>query len=98
MKIHEIIPVGHENAIDRKEIARRTGLSDRKNRALIEEAWIKENVAIINIGNGYYIVDQNDPYDVRELMQYLGLEGSRRASISKKLEIGYRILRGVVCD
>lgn len=98
MNILDFIPVGHENAVDRKELERRTGLDDRKNRALIEEAWAKEGKAIINDGdgNGYYVVDPYDPEDVHNLTYYLARIGAARRSLAAKEEVGYKILVEVV--
>lgn len=55
MNILDYIPVGYENAITRKELCNKTGLSDRKVRQLIEDAR-KDNV-ILNLGDskGYFI-------------------------------------------
>lgn len=98
MNILDFIPVGHENAVDRKELERRTGLDDRVNRELIEKAWIKERKAIINNGRGqgYYVVDPADPEDVRNLMVYLAKIDAAIRSLRDKREIGYDILREVV--
>ena len=56
LNILDFIPVGHENAVDRYELEKRTGLNDRVNRDLIEKAWVKERKAIINNGRGQGIM------------------------------------------
>lgn len=98
LNILDFIPVGHENAVDRYELERRTGLNDRANREQIENAWIKERKAIINngYGQGYYVVDPADPEDVRNLMIYLAKIDATIRSLRDKREVGYDILREVV--
>ena len=98
LNILDFVPVGHENAVDREELERRTGLNDRVNRDLIEKAWTKEGKAIINNGRGqgYYVVDPADPEDVRNLMVYLAKIDATIRSLKDKREVGYDILREVV--
>lgn len=52
--ILDYIPFGHQNAITRKQLCIKTGLSDRKNRQLIESA--KKREPILNLGDakGYF--------------------------------------------
>ena len=59
MNILDYIPYGHENAIGRKELARRCGLGDRSMRRQIFVARQAGN-AIINMqdGAGYYQSDE----------------------------------------
>ncbi len=54
--IEEYIPVGHDNAIKRRELRRLTGLSDREMREHIEYARTRE-IVILNLqdGNGYFM-------------------------------------------
>lgn len=98
LNILDFIPVGHENAVDRYELEKRTGLNDRANRDLIEKAWVKEGKAIINngTGQGYYVVDPAYPVDVRNLMIYLAKIDSTIRSLRNKREVGYDILSEVV--
>lgn len=55
MDILKYIPVGHENAVTRRDLCRRTRLSDRKVRQLIEDA--RKDVVILNLGDskGYFV-------------------------------------------
>lgn len=64
--IVDYIPVGHENAISRKELARKTGLTDRILRKEIEKA--RETTCICNMsdGAGYYI-----PTELREVELFI---------------------------
>lgn len=57
MKIEDMIPIGYSNRIDRVALEIRTGLGDRANRRLIEEAMINRGVMICNVGNGYFRPD-----------------------------------------
>lgn len=100
LNILDYIPVGHKNPITRAMLSAKTGLNDRQNRALIEQTWVKEKKAIINDeeGNGYYVVDPNDPKDVRHLMIYIAKTEARVRSLNDKLKVGYEILSEVISD
>lgn len=50
MDIIDFIPIGHENGINRNDLCKLTGMSDRVVRRMIEKAR-KSNV-IINLGDG----------------------------------------------
>lgn len=54
MSIEELIPFGHEHAVTRKELCRKTGFSDRTVRELIGRA--RRDCCIINLqdGAGYF--------------------------------------------
>jgi hypothetical protein len=73
------IPIGHRNAIQRQG----QGLSDRRFRAEIEELN-RTGDCIINVGNGYYRPDPNDPVDVAETELYFGKELKRARAIQCK--------------
>lgn len=62
------IGVGPKNAVTRDELKRLTGLSDRKNRELIEQAR-NEGHIIVNRqdGKGYYLT--NRPEDIKAQME-----------------------------
>ena len=53
MNIVDFIP-DYPKTIDRVELMDRTGLTDRKNRALIAKA-VTEGTPICNLGEGYFI-------------------------------------------
>lgn len=84
-KIDEYIPVGRKNAISRKQLETYTGSTDRMNRIAIQKSEAK----IINIGNGYYIPDMNDPVDVSELQVYLASEYAKAMTSINKLMIKF---------
>ena len=84
MNIREYIPKGQENAISRKNLCRRTGLSDRDLRAYIEKANQESDEPIICLldGRGYFIPLPSE----RDLVwQYIASETSRVNKLSKKL-------------
>jgi len=68
--ITDFIPVGHESAVKRSYLVEVTHLTDRRLRELIEIERIN-GTPIINVGNGYYIADKNDPVDVYEVADYM---------------------------
>ena len=70
------IPTGHKNAV------KRIG-DDRKFRQEIEEAN-RNGDCIINVGDGYYRVDPNDPIDCAEFEEYCNKELSRARAIQFK--------------
>lgn len=75
--ISEIIPLGKDNAISRQELCRLTGLADRENRRLIEEARNKGEI-IINLqdGRGYYKTE-----DLAEIKAQYLINNNRAMSI-----------------
>lgn len=74
------IPIGHENGISRKELCRRTNLTDREVRKCISKA--RETTCICNMsdGAGYYI-----PKEVSEVEHFIRQESARARSIFKSL-------------
>ena len=85
MKIIDYIPVGHKNAVTRKQLVILTGLSDRKIRNMIQEECNREH-PILNMqdGKGYfqpaYVMDycQEKGYtdvDVERFMNYYTSNG-----------------------
>jgi hypothetical protein len=80
INIVDYIPVGHENAISRKELSRKTGLTDRILRKEIEKA--RETTCICNMsdGAGYYI-----PTDLSEVELFIRQESARGKSVFRNL-------------
>ena len=90
IRIIDFIPIGHENAISRKELCRLTGLNDRKIREEIAKA--RESACICNMsdGAGYYIPEQ-----LAEITDYINQESARARSIFKALK-GARIAKNMM--
>ena len=90
LNIVDFIPIGHKNAISRKELCRRTGLTDRKVREQISKA--RETTCICNMsdGAGYYIPEQ-----LAEITDYINQESARARSIFKALK-GARIAKNMM--
>lgn len=79
MQIEIYIPTGQANAISRRQLAIRAGLSDRDMRLQIAKARA-DGIPIINRqdGRGYYISDNPD-----EIERFSRQEYSRAVSISR---------------
>lgn len=90
INVVNFIPVGHENAISRRELCRKTGLTDRKLREEISKA--RETTCICNMsdGAGYYI-----PREVQEIDRFINQEKARARSIFKSLR-GARTLKNLM--
>ena len=73
------IPYGHRNAVKRQPDDK----GDRKVRQEIELANMTGD-CIINVGNGYYRPDPEDPQDVMEFNEYLAKDRSRERSLRHK--------------
>ena len=84
MNIREYIPKGQENAISKKNLCRRTGLSDRELRAVIARANQETGVPIICLldGRGYFLPLPSERELVRE---YIWSETSRISNINRKI-------------
>lgn len=84
MDILKFIPVGHRNAVTRKQLCIRTGLSDRKVRELIEKACTHEH-PILNMqdGQGYFQPAENEISLVR---LYRNQENSRTSSTRRRVK------------
>lgn len=69
--IMNVIPVGHKNAVTRKQLCISTGMNDRRIRKAVAESR-RENV-ILNLqdGSGYYIPDMEDETDKAELKKFV---------------------------
>lgn len=88
--IVDFIPIGHENAISRKELCKLTGLTDRNVREHIAKA--REVTCICNMsdGAGYYI-----PREVQEVEIFIRQESARARSIFRSLR-GARTLKNIM--
>lgn len=86
------IPVDHENAISRRELCRKTGMTDRKLREEISKA--RETTCICNMsdGAGYYI-----PRELQEIDRFINQEKARARSIFKSLK-GARTLKNLMVE
>lgn len=84
MELAELIPGGHENAIDRRTLSVRTGMPDRKIRKLIEEATRSGDI-VVNLEGGYFrYMDESDlPY----MELYYRREMARGWSIINKCRV-----------
>ncbi len=81
LDLETLIPVGHDNPVTRQQLIKKTGLPDRLIRSAIEHS----DLPIINVGNGYYIVDKDDEVDLAEQAEYIADERSRIRAIEEKL-------------
>lgn len=81
------IPVGHENAVSRKWLAAKTGMSDRMVRKAIEDS----PAPIINLGYGYFIPDENSEVDTSEKTSYIAQELARIQAITQKLSLKFGV-------
>lgn len=64
MNILEYIPTGRENAISRRELRKRTRLTDRENRRLIQRARRDTPIITRDNGGGYYQPTEAEREDV----------------------------------
>lgn len=80
--IATVIPMGYANRVSREQLIIFTGLTDRKIRSLIEVS----NEPIINVDNGYFIPDPNNPRDREYANVYYRREHARAMSILSKLK------------
>lgn len=85
LDLETLIPVGRENARQRKDLVSFTGINDRVIRRAIEES----DLPIVNNGYGYFIPDLTDPGDVTELRAYINQERRRMASIAEKIHMKF---------
>lgn len=94
MNILDYIPVGHRNAVTRKQLVIETGLSDRKVRDMIEKSCTREH-PILNMqdGKGYFQPSADEMYLVR---LYRAQENHRTIRIRKKVSEldGYLRIQG----
>lgn len=74
--------LGHEKAVSRGELKLLTKNDDRVTREYIAMAR-EDDYIIINIGNGYFLVDWDDPEDQRQYMQFNAVEQKRNETQMK---------------
>lgn len=91
------IPVGHENAVTRKQLCISTGMNDRRIRKAIAEARRETIILNMQDGNGYYIPDMEDDVDKAELKRFVKQEEHRLKSIGWSLKAARRMDREI-CD
>lgn len=74
--IFDLLPIGAENAIPRRELMQRTGLTDRQLRKLIEQERIDGALILSTTesGGGYF---RHTPGDAEELRRYITSMESR---------------------
>lgn len=87
------IPVGHDNAVTRRELMDQTGIKDRAIRDMIHYA--RRKIAILNLqdGKGYFIPDMNLPEERIMLVQYIQQEESGLKSIGWALKAARKMAR-----
>lgn len=96
--ILDYIPTGHENAVTREELCRRTGLYDRVIRSLIHEARLKIGILNMQDGRGYFIPDMNLENDRILLKRHVIQEESRAKNILDPLDVEKRMLMNCGID
>ena len=81
LKIIDYIPVGHKNAVTRKQLVILTGLSDRKIRNMIQEECNREH-PILNMqdGKGYF----QPAYDEMHLVRLYRVQENHRTLTNRK--------------
>lgn len=90
--ILDYINTGHENAITREVLCRRTGLPDRAVRMAIHQA--RRRIPILNMQDscGYFIADMNIEEERLMLKRYVQQETSRLKSIGWGLKAARQTL------
>lgn len=89
--ISQIIPVGYESRVSREALMIFTGMPDRKVRKLIEES----KAPIVNIDDGYFIPDMDNPVDKIYMRAYYMREIKRAQSILRKVS-KYKALMNIM--
>lgn len=94
MDLLDAIPIGHANAIRRRDLCARLGTSDRLVRRMIEQARTDGHL-ILNIGDGrgYFQVDMSDPGDLDLLECQCHMDTSRALSVLAHRKTAREILR-----
>lgn len=96
--ILDYIPTGHENAVTRSELCKRTGVPDRAMRIAIHNARRKIPILNMQDGSGYFIPDMNLLEEQLLLKRYVQQETSRLKSIGWSLKAARRTLQNCVID
>lgn len=78
--VADYIPVGHENAITRRDLKGILHISDRRIRRLIEIARLN-GTPIINNGSGYFIARYDDLEDVLQVNDYIASMRNKETAI-----------------
>ncbi len=60
MNIVELIPLGEQNAISRKELCRLVGTSDRRMRRIIAQLSRQYPICNLQNGKGYFLADNKE--------------------------------------
>ena len=81
-----LIPVGKDNAISRKELAQRYNITDFGMRKIFMEMWNKD-LPVCNLQSGYF-----RPKNREELREYLSFVSSYKKELEKK---HYRIKKAL---
>lgn len=84
--VADYIPVGHENAITRRDLKSILHISDRRIRRLIEIARLN-GAPIINNGDGYFIARNDDLEDILQVNDYITNMRSREAAINADIGV-----------
>lgn len=93
MEILDYIPIGSQNAVGRKHLAKVTGLGDRAFRNAMHKARCKIPVVNLSDGKGYFIPDMNDQSDQNKLLLFVRQEESRIRESQKVVDTAKRTLR-----
>lgn len=96
--ILDYIPTGHENAVMREELVKRTGVDDRAMRCLLHDARLKIGILNMQDGKGYFIPDMNSEHDRTLLKRHVLQETSRVKNILGPLEAEKKMLRNCGID
>lgn len=93
MEIQDFIKMGHENAVTREELSKKTGLNDRVIREIISQT--RRTVPIINLqdGKGYFIPDLSKASEIAYLKQFVKQEENRLKSIGWSLKSARKALK-----
>lgn len=78
--VAEYIPVGHENAITRRDLKNMLHVSDRRIRRLIEIERLN-GTPIVNNGSGYFIARNDDLEDILQVNEYITNMRSKETAI-----------------
>lgn len=96
--ILDYIPTGHENAVTRSELCKRTGVPDRAMRIAIHNARRKIPILNMQDGSGYFIPDMNLLEEQLLLKRYVQQETSRLKSIGWSLKAARKTLQNCGID
>lgn len=95
INITDYIPIGHENAISRRDLARMTGLGDRQMRHCIKMARRETPILNLQDGAGYFRPDASDETDKMLLRAFVKQEESRGKAIMWALKATRKALKAM---